>query len=172
MVSRFRFAVLVAAAFALACSLAACAGSPASSAASSSSSAASSAASSAESSSAAASSSSNAAPDAKSQVTIGLDYNAGTGYEWTYAADPEGVVELTDQVTEDLSQQKDIAGGPLRENFTFKALKPGEVVLTFTLARSWEQGAPAETQTYAFTVSDDLKFVLNPYKSDFVNEPE
>ena len=105
-------------------------------------------------------------------VTIGLDYAAGTGFEWTCSAEPEGVVSQVEQVTKDMSQEKNISGGPLQEQFTFRAAKPGEVVLTFALARSWENGDPAETQVYAFTVSDDLKMALNPYKSDFTNEPE
>ena len=83
-----------------------------------------------------------------------------------------GVVELADQKTESLSQDKTASGGPLQERFTFRAVKPGEVVLTFNLARNWESGAaPAETQVYAFTVTDGLQMILNPYKSDFVNEP-
>lgn len=105
-------------------------------------------------------------------VTIGLDYSAGTGFEWTCSDDPAGIVETVGQTTESKSSEKNISGGPLQERFTFRAVKPGEVVLTFKLARSWESGDPAETQTYAFTVSDDLKMVLNPYKSDFTNEPE
>ena len=45
-------------------------------------------------------------------------------------------------------------------------------MITFGLARSWEDAEPAETQVYAFTVTDDLEMVLNPYKSQFDNEPE
>ncbi|MBQ9000387.1 MAG: protease inhibitor I42 family protein [Eggerthellaceae bacterium] len=124
------------------------------------------------SSSSAASSSSAVAPQTGSTAEITLDYNAGTGYEWAYSADPEGVVELAGQNTESLSQDKTVSGGSLQEHFTFRAVKPGEVVLTFNLARSWESGAkPAETQIYAFTVTDNLQMILNPYKSDFANEP-
>ena len=118
------------------------------------------------------SSSSTSAAAQGDVVTIGLDYAAGTGFEWTCSEEPEGIVEIIGQVTESKSSEENISGGPLQERFTFRAVKPGEVVLTFTLARSWETGDPAETQTYAFTVSDDLKMVVNPYKSDFANEPE
>ena len=104
-------------------------------------------------------------------VTIGLDYNAGTGYEWKCKMEPEGVVTLVDQSTENLAEGQNVSGGPLRELFTVRAAKPGEVTLTFDLVREWE-GEPAETQVYAFTVSDDLKMVLNPYKSNFDDEPE
>ena len=104
-------------------------------------------------------------------VTISLDYNAGTGYEWNYTMEPEGVLTQVSHETVDQAKDKTMTGGPLSDQFTFRAAKPGEVVLTFKLARNWE-GEPAETQVFAFTVSSDLKMVLNPYKSDFVNEPE
>ena len=116
---------------------------------------------------------SSSSPAAQADVvTIGLDYAAGTGFEWTCSAEPEGVVEQLGQETVSRTEEKNVSGGPLQERFSFQAVKPGEVVLTFALARSWEAGDPAETQVYAFTVSDDLKMVLNPYKSDFTNEPE
>ena len=104
-------------------------------------------------------------------MSIALDYNAGTGYEWQCAMDPEGVLDLVSQDTNDLAKDKEMTGGPLQDVFTLRALKPGEVTVTFNLVRSWE-GEPAETQVYTFTVTDDLKMILNPYKSDFVNEPE
>ena len=106
-------------------------------------------------------------------VTIPLDYSAGTGYEWTYAADPEGVVELVSETTKDLAADEMLDGGPLQERFTFRGAQPGEVTLTFTLSRSWEPDPEFdETQVYAFTVDDDLNMVLNPYKSEFDNAPE
>ena len=85
--------------------------------------------------------------------------------------EPEGVLTLVSHDTVDQSNNAATAGGPLSDKFTFRAEKPGEVVLTFNLARNWE-AEPADTQVYAFTVSDDLKMVLNPYKSSFANEPE
>lgn len=105
-------------------------------------------------------------------VSIALSYNAGTGYEWQCKAEPEGIVSLVGQKTEDQAQGQEVSGGPLQDVFTFKAEKAGEVILTFELARSWEDGDPAETQVYAFVVDDNLKMTLNPYKSNFDNEPE
>lgn len=114
----------------------------------------------------------SATAGAEDVVTISLDYNAGTGFEWQYAADPEDAVSLVNQSTENLATEKTASGGPLQEHFTFRATNPGEVAITFKLERSWEENEPAETQVYAFTVSDDLKMTLNPYKSNFTNEPE
>lgn len=109
--------------------------------------------------------------DGQDTVQIPLEYNAGTGFEWNYEASPEGVVTYLGKNTEDLEDNPEVTGGALRDVFEFQALKPGEVTITFNLARSWEDGEPAETQVYAFTVSDDLQMTLNPYKSDFDLEP-
>ena len=109
-------------------------------------------------------------PGAADVVTIALDYSAGTGYEWKCKMEPEGVVSIVSQETKNLAKDPAMTGGPLSEVFTVRAEKPGEVTLTFDLVRSWE-GEPAETQVYSFTVSNDLKMVLNPYKSNFSNEP-
>lgn len=162
-----RFSLLLVAAALVALALAACSQQPASSSSASASSAASAASASA---SASASTTTASASGAADVVTIGLDYNAGTGFEWEYAIEPEGVVELVDRATEDHAKDEAITGGPLSEVFTLRAQKPGEATVTFNLVRSWE-GEPAETQVYAFTVSNDLKMVLNPYKSNFNNEP-
>ena len=104
-------------------------------------------------------------------MTIDLDYNAGTGYEWVSKVEPEGVISEVEKTTTDESGQKNITGGPLQDHYTYRAVAPGEAVVTFTLERSWESGNAAETQVYAFTVTDDLKMILNPYKSDFDKEP-
>ena len=160
---RVSLAALVAVVFAA--SLVACSQQSASSSAASSSAAPGS--SSASASSASASSATSGTADV---VKIGLDYNAGTGYEWKCTMNPEGVASIVSQETEDRANDKTMTGGPLNEVFTVRAEKPGEVMLTFDLVRNWE-GEPAETQVYAFTVSNDLKMTLNPYKSNFANEP-
>ena len=167
--ARWKVLVAVVASIVCALALAGCGSGGQTSSSASSSTAASSSVSASAGSSA---SSSSAAPATGSTATIDLEYNAGTGYEWTYSADPDGIVSLVSQDTESLSQDKNVSGGPLQEHFTFSAAKPGEVVLTFDLVRPWETGAdPAETQIYAFTVTDDLQMILNPYKSDFNLEP-
>ena len=161
--ARMSLMALVAVVFAA--SLVACSQQSASSSAASSSAAPGS--SSASASSASASSATSGTADV---VKIGLDYNAGTGYEWKCTMNPEGVASIVSQETEDRANDKTMTGGPLNEVFTVRAEKPGEVMLTFDLVRNWE-GEPAETQVYAFTVSNDLKMTLNPYKSNFANEP-
>ena len=84
--------------------------------------------------------------DASDTVFISLDYNAGTGYEWVCTADREGVLEQVDKTTENRAEGG-VAGGPLRDTFTFRAQSPGDVVLTFNLVRPWEKDVPpAETQ--------------------------
>ena len=117
-------------------------------------------------------SSSVSVDDAQSIVSMSLDYNAGTGYEWTYTVEPEGNVTLVDQTTQNKAKDSKLAGGPLSEVFTFRAARPGEVTSTFKLARSWEDSDPAEEQVYCFAINNQLEMTLNPYKSNFVNEPE
>ena len=157
---------------ATACTSSAASSSAASASASASSASSASSSASASNASSSAASSGATTTDAEDVVTIDLDYSAGTGFEWFCEIDPEGIVAEIDHTTENLAKDKDIDGGPLCDHYTFRATSPGEVVITFTLARGWEKDAePAETQTYAFTVSDDLKMILNPYKSDFDHEP-
>lgn len=119
-----------------------------------------------------ASSSEEVVTDSESVVIISLEYNAGTGYEWTYEEEPEGMLTLVSQDTEDLAKDELIEGGPLLETFMFRAAKPGEVTLTFKLARSWEEGSPAETQVYAFDIDKNLHMVVLPDKSNYETEPE
>lgn len=110
--------------------------------------------------------------DASDTVFISLDYNAGTGYEWVCTADREGVLEQVDKTTENRAEEG-VAGGPLRDTFTFRAQSPGEVVLTFNLVRPWEKDVPpAETQVYAFTVTKFSEVNLDRDKSDFKLDPE
>ena len=123
------------------------------------------------SSSSTATSSSSSTAGAQTTVSMALKYSAGTGYEWQCSVEPSGVIEEVSHTTENLSQGTNVAGGSLSDRYIFRALAPGEAVVTFKLLRSWEPDNPAETQVYAFTVADDLQMILNPYKSDFDDEP-
>jgi predicted secreted protein len=163
--SKLVFAALMVLAVAAALALVACSSSASSSASSAST------ASSASSGATSSVSASSTATGSEDVVNIALDYSAGTGYEWQCAVEPDGVVKEVGKETEDLAKGQNTAGGSLRDIYTFRAVAPGEVVITFKLERPWEEGEAAEEQVYAFTVSSDLKMVLNPYKSDFENEP-
>ena len=110
--------------------------------------------------------------DSESVVIISLDYNAGTGFEWSYEEDPEGMLTFLGKETEDLAKDELIDGGPLLDTFTFRAAKPGEVTLTFKLARSWEESPSDYTQVYAFDIDENLHMVLLPDKSNYETEPE
>lgn len=110
--------------------------------------------------------------DGEGAVEVALDYNAGTGFEWECTLEPEGVLMMADQWTEDMADDELIAGGPLRDYVLLRAVAPGTATLTCTLARSWEDGEHAETQTYVFEVDDNLQIVFLDDESDYVNEPE
>lgn len=110
--------------------------------------------------------------DAEGVMQIPLEYNAGTGYQWTCTLEPEtGVAFIAYEYDEDLSEGELVEGGPLRHWVTLRAAAPGEVTLTCTLERPWQEGEPDSVQVYAFTVASNLQFYLDEDKSDYVLEP-
>lgn len=117
--------------------------------------------------------SSDGVPTSGNVVVMTLDNNAGTGYEWSYTVEPEGVLSFAGQRTEEAGGSEPLAGGQVQEVFEFRADAPGEAVVTFTLARpGTNEVDPNLMQMYAYTVTDDLNIILNPYKSNFDHEPE
>ena len=86
---------------------------------------------------------------------ITLEENATTGYVWSYTMSEEGILEETS--AEYTSTNKEgLMGAPSDKTWTFKALKPGTAVLTFSYARSWE-GEPISKAVYELKVTDDLQ---------------
>ncbi len=111
--------------------------------------------------------------DAEGAVEVSLDYAAGTGYEWVCTVEPEGVLSIQSQDTVDMTEgDEPIDGGPLRDYVMLRAAGPGKATLTCNLERSWEEGKPAETQTFVFDVNEDLQIQFLEDESDFVNPPE
>ena len=112
--------------------------------------------------------------DAEGVISVYLDYNAGTGYEWQCKlsgdTDALGIVNEWDK---NLAEDENISGGPLQHCVTMRAAKPGNVVLTCELVRPWEKDVePAETQVFSFTVDSDLQIHFNADESTYENEPE
>ena len=86
---------------------------------------------------------------------ITLSENATTGYMWSYTMSEEGIVEETS--AEYTSRDKEcLVGAASDKTWTFKALKPGNVTLTFSYARSWEKEA-ISTAVYQLKVTDGLQ---------------
>lgn len=110
--------------------------------------------------------------DARQVVTISLDYDSNSGNVWTCEMSPEFVMEQIDRTSFALEGSQATDDANQREQFSFSAMGDGEAVITFTLSSGGSSKAVVETQVYAFTVTDSLEMILNPYKSDFTNEPE
>ena len=107
---------------------------------------------------------------AQSTITVALESQGGTGYVWTYEAEPGDVLTETGHETE---AANDLAGGTVVDTYTFKAQKAGDVTLTLTLARPWE-GADGEAQTvqYTFMVDEAKDIELDSSGGTYPNIPE
>ena len=75
-------------------------------------------------------------------ASVSLPANAGTGYSWTCAVEPAGVLKLTGE--EVVSEDAQVNGGPTSYVFTFEAQAEGRVTATFTNARPWEEDVEPE----------------------------
>lgn len=89
-------------------------------------------------------------------LAVLLDSNPTTGYEWTYDMDGTAMEapEAGDYVADDLTTGLNGAGGV--QIFQFKADGSGEVTLTFTYARSWEQTDSDKTLVLKITVANGM----------------
>ena len=78
-------------------------------------------------------------------LTVHLEANATTGYEWTYTISDETLLELvTDEYTEDEHEDGMTGvGGTWNASFMPIGDKSGEVDLTLTYVRSFEPDSPA-----------------------------
>jgi len=95
------------------------------------------------------------AQDSGRAFSISLEGNPTTGFEWNCSGG-EGIVEATGRTYNKESSGRSGAGGVYI--FTFKGIKSGEAVLTFTYSRPWEKDtAPAETRRYLLKVDEQKR---------------
>jgi inhibitor of cysteine peptidase len=81
------------------------------------------------------------------RLVVRLAANASTGYQWKLVdKSPKVLRPAGDPGYEPIGKPKPGSGGVAIYKFT--AIKPGNAVLVFTYARSWEHKAPAKTVTY------------------------
>lgn len=85
------------------------------------------------------------------EVTIELEGNPTTGYEWTCKIDKDVAEVSIDYKTKDESLMG--SGG----TYTIKlaALESGEAILTCTYKRSWEETESDSEKTYTVNVDKD-----------------
>ena len=86
------------------------------------------------------------------QLTISLDANPTTGFEWQLAAPlDEKVVALVKHAYQPPDNSTIGAGGT--DVWTFKAVGPGSTTITLDYRRPWEKDTPAaERKTYPVVV--------------------
>ncbi len=97
-------------------------------------------------------------------ATIEIKGNPTTGYEWTYKAETNGIVAVSDEYKQDSSGGGTGAGGTYI--FVLSGIKEGETTLTFTYSRSWEPNPDTDaTKVYKVTVDKKLNV-----KTELVSE--
>lgn len=100
------------------------------------------------------------APKGPTVATITLPGNPTTGFEWNFQISDDTVLKQTHtEYIPDAGEDTDVAGSGGQYRWTFAAVKPGEVSLTFAYAQSFENLEPASLVTYTFEV--DEKGVLS-----------
>jgi inhibitor of cysteine peptidase len=98
------------------------------------------------------------AQDREKRIVIELEGNRTTGYSWTYAMEPEGIVREVSAEYREASGTENRAGRGGVFVFVFESLKPGAVQLRFSYSRPWESGVePERTEIYILTVDREGK---------------
>lgn len=85
------------------------------------------------------------------RLTIALEENASTGYQWYLEIDDETVLRLAGDET--TPAQGDRPGAPAQRAFTLEAVADGEAIVSLYYQRAWEDEAPAQTLCYTLAVT-------------------
>jgi inhibitor of cysteine peptidase len=86
------------------------------------------------------------------EVVVTLAANPSTGFQWSYRATPEGVVDPIGE-SEYIPDQPVLTGSGGRERFRFTARRAGSAALQFEYRRPFEPGSPpARTAGYSLVV--------------------
>lgn len=85
-------------------------------------------------------------------LTVTLESNATTGFQWSEKAEISDSAVLQ-QVSHEFvaPEKKDVVGAPGKEVWTFKALKKGTSTISMEYSQPWEGGTKA-AQTFSLTV--------------------
>lgn len=89
---------------------------------------------------------------AGSKFVIVLESNATTGYSWHLVELPDkGMLELVSQRY--IMRQSSLVGADGKEEWKFKALRPGETKVLFKYVRLWEKDVePAKTEAFLVVI--------------------
>ena len=80
------------------------------------------------------------------EFTIALQANPTTGYDWQPVFDGGVISQLNKVYQQDDHSGQQLVGSGGTDFFTYKALKAGQVKITFTYFRSWETPKPEDKQ--------------------------
>jgi inhibitor of cysteine peptidase len=76
-------------------------------------------------------------------ITIALDTNPTTGFSWQLASiSDKNVLEFVKKEFSPFEGKKPVGSGGI-ENWSFKTLKIGQVVIVLEYIRTWEKNVPA-----------------------------
>ena len=86
--------------------------------------------------------------------TITLDSNPTTGYQWQISKQLDsGQLELID--SKYASSKIDLVGAPGKEEWSFKAVRAGKVIISFNYVRPWENDQlPAQTDSFIVIIRE------------------
>ena len=93
-----------------------------------------------------------------------LKGNPTTGFDWHCEVDCEGIVAIESEYMVDWQPSFDgdimPAGTGGHSRFTLRGVAPGEVNITFTYRRAWEEKAPLYTLVYRVRVDEELNVLI------------
>lgn len=97
----------------------------------------------------------------KNTYDIELDSNPSTGYTWSYDVSEEGIVKFTKDEFVLPEESKNLSGAPGKQIYQITGESEGEVEITFTYSRKWEEDSlDASGFTYKFKVDKNLNVKL------------
>ena len=86
------------------------------------------------------------------ELVITLESNMTTGYRWQLASSIDKNTLIVVGLKYIVPKSKAVGAGG-KEEWTFKALKPGKITVIFNYLRSWEKNKPpAKTKTFAILI--------------------
>lgn len=95
-------------------------------------------------------------------ISISVNSNPSTGYEWTYTQRGSSIEFVSKNYSTPIYRETPgksmpaIIGAGGIETFKFKAVEPGQTVLSFKYERSWEVLPAAEELTLTVEVAQDM----------------
>ena len=98
------------------------------------------------------------AESAPETLTVELEGNPTTGYEWTASCDKDGIVSVESRYTSDATDEA-LCGVGGEYTFTVTGVAAGEVTVSFAYGRSWED-APISTVVYQLSVDEQLNVTV------------